>query len=157
MYKRLMNAVHTAEKWLLIALIAASVTVAFMQVFFRFVLMRPLSWSEELTRYLFVWMGMIGTSVALQNDSHFRMDILVLLVPEQVKRVLSVVWDLIIFGFCCVMVYYGGIMLKNSLHQLSPALHISMAIPYASVPIAGLLMILSFIEKYTTGKEDSKR
>ena len=152
MYRRLMKAVHATEKWLLVALLASSVTIAFLQVIFRFVLQRPLSWSEELTRYLFVWMGMIGTSVALQNGSHFRMDILILLVPERVKKFLSIIWDIIVFGFCCVMVYYGGVMMQNSLHQLSPALRISMAIPYASVPVSGLLMILSLVEKYTIRK-----
>lgn len=156
MFKKFMKAVHFAEKWVLITLIIMSVITAFLQVFFRFILGKPLSWSEELTRYLFVWMGMLGTCVALRFDSHFRMDILVLLVPQRGRRYLAMFWDICVFAFCCAMVWCGALLMKNSLHQLSPALRISMAIPYSSIPISGGLMILNLIEKYFGGKGESK-
>lgn len=156
MFKKFFKALHFAEKWLLICLLFFSVVTAFMQVFFRFVLRAPLSWSEELTRYLFVWMGMIGACVALQSDSHFRMDILVLLVSERVRRILAIFWDICVFILCCIMVYCGIGILKNSLHQMSSALRISMAIPYSSIPLSGILMILGLIEKYFVRKEGPK-
>jgi len=156
-YRRLMKGVHIAQKWLLAALMLIMVMISLAQVVFRFVLKMPLSWSEEVSRYLFIWASMLGASAALDQDKHFRMDILVLVFPEKVKRFLSVVWDLANAVFCVVMVYYGFTLTANNIIQLSPALRISIAIPYVSIPVAGILMLLGIVERQIVNRIDKPK
>ena len=146
-YCKMMKGVNFAQKWLIIILLFCAVITSLLQVFFRFVIKMPLSWSEELSRYLFIWLSMLGASAALEQDKHFRMDILVLAFPPKVKKVLAVVWDIINAVFCVVMVYYGFILTNNNIIQLSPAMRISIAIPYVSIPISGILMLLQIINR----------
>lgn len=143
------------KKWTLIVVMFCSVITSLMQVFFRFVLKMPLSFTEELSRYLFIWMSMVGASVALDNGSHFRMDILIHLFSKRVNRYLSLVWDISCLAFSIIMVYYGTLLTQNNIRQLSPAMRISIAIPYAAIPISGALMVLGIVERRFLSKEVS--
>ena len=145
--QKIFDAAKRLKKWTLIVVMFCSVMTSLMQVFFRFVLKMPLSFSEELSRYLFIWMSMIGASVALDQGSHFRMDILIQLLSEKMKRYLCIIWDISILIFSVIMVYYGTLLTQNNINQLSPAMRISIAIPYASIPISGVFMVLGIVER----------
>ena len=69
--------------------------VLIMQVFFRFVLNSPLIWSEELARYLFIWLTMLGLSYNVRTDNNISMTLIVSKMPKEAQKILSLGTDLI--------------------------------------------------------------
>src|SRR3954447_26405416 len=78
-----LNAAAELLLWVLVALV---IIVTFVQVVFRYGLESSLSWSEELARYIFVWIIFIGTSVATQRRQHIFVEVLVALMPPPLRR-----------------------------------------------------------------------
>ncbi len=122
------------------------VAVTFAQVIFRGALDRPLAWSEEVARYLFVWIVFIGGAWAVPDDAHFRMDLLLSLTRGLSRRVVVLFSCLCMIAFAIVMLVYGIRLVSSVASQISPALRISMAIPYSALPLSGLLIIVHALE-----------
>ncbi|MDI3480404.1 MAG: TRAP-type transport system small permease protein [Tepidanaerobacteraceae bacterium] len=136
------------EEYLLVLLIGAMTVVTFAQVFFRFVLNSPLAWSEELARYLFVWITFIGASVALHRWGHFQVDIVVNLFPDNIKKIIESAIYVLIMLFASIIVYYGFVLTQYTSVQLSPALQLNMAVPYFALPLSGLLIFFHTLERF---------
>ena len=105
-------------------------------VFTRYVMSNQASWSEEMARFLLIWIGILGAAYASGQRMHLSID---LLKNKPVKLIASLI---ILFAFG-VLVLGGSrlVLLTAELGQRSPALGIPMSIIYAVVPISGLLII----------------
>src|SRR3990172_2317165 len=79
-----------AEAVVIIAIVGVMTVVIFLQVVYRYGLTQPLYWSEELARYLFVWLSILGATLALQKRGHFGLDVLFRAFPEQLKQYATV-------------------------------------------------------------------
>ncbi|NLZ54129.1 MAG: TRAP transporter small permease [Thermoanaerobacteraceae bacterium] len=134
------------EKAIIVIATAAMAIVTFMQVVFRVVLNNPLAWSEEVSRYLFICIVLFGGALAVANNEHFKMDFLYTAVPKKYKKLLNLISCLAMIIFALIMIIYGGKLMKSVITQLSPALRISMAIPYSVLPISGLLILIHIVE-----------
>ena len=134
------------EKTFVVTLTIAMVFVTFLQVIFRVFLDNPLAWSEELSRYLFVWIVFIGGAWAVSGDAHFKMDFLTTVVPDKYKKVLDIFSSICMIAFALIMVVYGWRLAMSVNTQLSPALRVKMTIPYSALPISGLLIIIHAVE-----------
>jgi len=135
-----------AEIALLIVLLLGMVATCFAQVIFRLVLGHPLAWSEELARYLFVWLTFIGGSVAIAESAHFKMDLLAFAFKERGKAILQLIVSICLLSFSIVLIIYGLPLVKMVSSQKSPALRISMSIPYFALPINGFLSSFHCVE-----------
>ncbi len=144
--KTLLYYLKKGEMTLVITLTVAMVAVAFAQVVFRGLLDSPLAWSEEVARYLFVWIVFIGGAWAVSGDAHFRMDFLLTASKGGFRR--AIVWFscLCMVVFAAVMLIYGLKLVASVSSQISPALRISMSIPYSALPLSGLLIIIHALE-----------
>ncbi len=127
------------EVAILIFLLLGMVATCFAQVIFRLVLGHPLAWSEELARYLFVWLTFVGGSVAIAESAHFKMDLLAFACNEKGKTILKLVVSICLLSFSAILIIYGLPLVKMVSSQKSPALRISMSIPYLALPINGFL------------------
>ncbi len=112
-----------------------------LQVFFRYVLLKPLSWSEELARYCFVWLSFIGASMALGQKLHFGIDYLVNKFPSRFRAGLSIATNLLVLIFCLVMVIHGYKTLETARYMISAGLYLRMDFVFAAIPISGVIMI----------------
>jgi len=121
------------------------VVAVFLQVFFRYVINNPLNWSEELSRYVFVWVSMIGASIGMKKKAHFGLDALYRLFPEKQRRALEIFIYSLISIFLLVLVYFGILLSKEIYLQKAPGLEISMAIPYSAIPVGSLLMLVHIL------------
>src|SRR3990170_7727102 len=83
------------EATVLILLVVAMTVVVFLQIFYRYVLAQPLYWSEELARYLFVWLSILGATLGLQRSGHFGLDIFYQMLPDRGRRALEFVIHLL--------------------------------------------------------------
>lgn len=113
-----------------------------LQIFFRFVIYIPFPWSEECSRYLMIWMGMLGSVVALQKGRHIGVTVLMEKLPSVLQKLAMFIVRLVIIGFLFVLLQQGIEFALFNREQLSPAMEISMLIPYTSVPVGAVMMIL---------------
>lgn len=115
------------------------------QVFTRFVINYPLHWSEELARYLMLYVVFFGSSLALRNHSLIAIEFLAESISKNKRKVLKIIIILISIVFFIILLYQGIDMLGRVQVQKSAGLGISMAIPYAGIPIGAALMIINSI------------
>lgn len=143
--RRLSELVATATAVPLVAAGAVMVGVVLAATFFRYVLNSPLTWSEELARYLMIWIGLVGASVTMRHGEHIRINAVRRRLPGPVRFV----GDLLVAGaiawFLWVMTLYGWEYALRGSRQISPALGISMQWPLLAVPVAGALMLVQHL------------
>ena len=137
------------EEVIMMALLAMILAIMFGQVIMRYVFSAALSWSEEASRYLFIWLAFLGISYGIKTKSHLRVDLLETFVPG-LKKPLEVFVDLVFLVFCVYMVrpgYEMVIFLRNT-GQTSPAVGIPMYVVYLSLLCGYILAIARLVEKY---------
>ena len=127
---------------LLGVVVAVMVAGCFWQVFTRFVLNSPSKYTEELLRYLLIWMTMLGVPYAYGKDSHLSINLVTRSFSEKGMLLTKIgIEILILFLSVFVMIAGGWIVTMNSSGQISPALHMPMEFYYLCVPIGGVLLV----------------
>jgi len=139
---RLASALSAVSCWLMIVLGVAMCIVVLLQVFFRFVIYVPFPWSEELARYLMIWLGMVGSFVALRKGRHIGVTILIERLPEKIFAILAPVLQAIMIAFLLTLAVEGMSLALFNAAQKSPAMQIPMFYPYLAVPVGTALMII---------------
>lgn len=119
-----------------------------LQIIFRFVLNVPLPWSEELSRYAFVWSTTLGISVFMRGRKHSSVDLLEIFLPEKWRKWTLALADILCEVFFFVMIIGGIKMVAVTMDQISPALSIPMGFMYLSVPLSGAVMVLMSAENF---------
>lgn len=122
-------------------LIAAMTVLVALQVVFRYVINYTLPWSEELSRYVFVWASLLGAGVALGRAAHLGVDSLVRRVPAVLRQFLAALVRVLIAAFALLLGYQGLILLPATVSQRSPTLGLPMVAVFAAVPIAAAIFL----------------
>jgi TRAP-type C4-dicarboxylate transport system permease small subunit len=138
---RFCERLNRATELVIAVLLALTVMVALLQVVFRYGLDSSLSWSEELARYLFIWVIFIGMASAARRGQHMAVEALAGVLPGPALRPLAVLVAIISIVFFGVVFYTGVLLTENAIHQQSTALEISVAFVYVSAPIGAALTI----------------
>ena len=128
----------------LIILMAVMVFDVSWQVFTRFILQDPSSFTEELAGFLLIWIGLLGASYALYTKAHLGIDILTSKLSGFKRQFTQIMIHIIVILFALFVLVIGGIRLVNitlTLNQISPALGIQMGYVYLVLPLTGILMI----------------
>jgi C4-dicarboxylate transporter DctQ subunit len=131
-----------------LAVILAGITaLVLLQVIARYGFGRPPSWTEELARYLQVWLVMLAAPVCLRRGMHLAVDYLSPRLDPLGMAHATI--RLLVLGsvaaFAGVLAWFGITLLAVAAVQRSPALGISMAWPYAAIPLSGALMFLEAV------------
>lgn len=127
----------------LVALIMFSlIMVVFTQVLLRYVLRTSLPWTEEMARYLFVWLVFIATSVCVKKQAHLGIDFLIIRLPQEVQRHFYTLSLVLSLAFSIVVVYKGYDLLSRSGDQISPMLHVPMSFVYIIIPVSYMVICL---------------
>ena len=148
--KKLAHVYDKLEEYLLVYTMAACVVIVFAQVLCRYVLNQSLSWSEELTQYLFVWLIWLGTSLAAKYKEHIALTIVLDALSEKGRCVLDVIIKLIWIGICVFMLVVGidvvSAMFERGRTSFSmPWLHVWVV--YLAVPFSqGILTLRLFFQ-----------
>lgn len=142
----------------LVVIMAVMVVNVLWQVFTRFVLKSPSSFTDELSRYLLIWVGLLGASYATGKKLHLSIDILPNKSTPDTQKKLYIIINIIVAAFAFFIMTIGGfnlVYITYSLDQYSAALEISLAIIYLVIPISGVLIIfysiLNLFEKPSFG------
>lgn len=118
-------------------------------VFSRYVMGEQAKWTEELARFLLVWVTLLGGAVAFGTRGHLGVDFFVAKFhPDAQKLLAVVVHGIVLFFAIAVFLYGGGRMVTDALamEQMTPALGWKMGHVYLALPLAGIFMVLFTIE-----------
>ena len=114
------------------------------QVLSRYVFQAPSSFTDELSRYMLIWLGMLGSAYVAGQNNHLAIDILPQRLTGKPKMRLMIFIHVIIIAFVLpVMVLGGGnlVYITYVLEQRSATLQVPLAYIYAIIPISGLLVV----------------
>jgi TRAP-type C4-dicarboxylate transport system permease small subunit len=127
------------------ALLLLVVTVSW-QVFSRYVLNDPSSWTDELSRYTMVWLGLLGASYLFGIKAHLAITLLAHSIPSKMNHFLQFFINMVILTFVILAMFKGGITLVGrTMSQLTPALQIPMAYVYLILPISAVIITVYII------------
>ena len=131
------------ERGLLGGLMAGIAIVTFLQVVLRYLFGVPLAWSEELGRFLLVWLTFIGAGVLVRlPDGHPAVDTLPQALPGRARYVVERASRLLVIVACVAMGWGGARMTQVQWTQTSPSLELSMGMVYLCIPVGAVLGVL---------------
>jgi len=139
-----------ALKYLVIFLSSAIVIVVTFQVFSRFVLQSPSSFTEELSRFLLIWIGLLGGAYGYHSNAHLGLDIITNRLKESLQHWVAISSHLLIMLFAITVMIMGGLSLVSLTFdppQFSAAMEIKMGYIYSVVPISGVLIVFISLMK----------
>ncbi|WP_425635806.1 TRAP transporter small permease [Algoriphagus yeomjeoni] len=135
------------DKWiayLLVILMSLMVVNVTWQVVSRYIFQSPSSFTDELSRYMLIWVGMLGAAYVAGKNEHLAIDILLTKLEEKAQDKLMILINTCIFIFALVVMVIGGsnlVYLTFILEQKSAVLQIPLAYIYGIIPFSGLLVI----------------
>lgn len=141
----LINPLDKALGYCLAALMVAMVASVVWQVLSRYLFVVPAAWTEEVARFLLIWIGMLGAAFAYRHGSHLGISLMSDRLAEPGQRRLAVVVHAICLLFAvCVLVVGGSslVFMTWELNQVSAAMGLPIAVVYGVIPLAGLLICL---------------
>ncbi|MDD5922210.1 MAG: TRAP transporter small permease [Eubacteriales bacterium] len=145
-YSKFLDGLEKVEKFILVVTIGLMVVIMLYQVIMRYVFSKSNAWSEELTRYLFILNVMLASAVAVRSNSHLQIDVFLNKMHEKTKAGFTIVSTILGIIFLFYLLKASIDVCRYTVNNISAGLHFTMAIPYASIPIGAVLMILSSIE-----------
>ena len=144
--QRLTAALDRCVCWVCIALLGAIFVIMVLQVTCRYVLGSPLVWSEELSRYLYIWVCYLGAPVALRRGNHIAITLLVDWLPPKVGRAVSVFWHVVAFLLLIELAIQGAVLAARSHTLIAITIPVPWSLIYVVVPISAVLMMLETTE-----------
>ncbi len=118
----------------------AMVLLTCWQVFTRYVLKNPSTWSEELVGYLFAWMSLLGASIVTCERGHMNIPIVVERFGAGAQKGLLCLGELIAFLFSAVILVFGGVQITTlAMGQMTSSLGVPIGIFYIVLPLCGVL------------------
>lgn len=142
------SAIKYLDKTLAAALIAVMACILLCvswQVISRYMLKDPSSVTEELARFLLIWVGMLGAVYAYRTNSHLGLNLVLDKMSEKPKKFTLALIQVLVIVFSALVLVFGGYELVDltlELKQISAALSVNMGVVYAVLPISGILLIL---------------
>lgn len=127
----------------IIIMIALVVSVVW-QVFSRYVMNQPSTLTDELARFLMIWVGLLGAAYTVGANRHLSIDLLLTKLSPQQQALANITINLLIFVFAGSVIVAGGvklIMRTLATHQLSAAMQIPVGYIYIILPLSGVIMM----------------
>jgi TRAP-type transport system small permease protein len=156
-YVRLTNLLNKVVGYMLFIMLAVMSVLISWQVFARFVAGNSLTFSEEASRFLMIWLTLLGAAYAVKEGSLIAVDILQNKLTGKPAKVLKVIMSVSTSVFYIILIIYGFKMAQNVSFQTAPTTGLSMFWPMLAVPVGGALMLIntiaSLIEDFI-GKEE---
>ncbi|MDO5397910.1 MAG: TRAP transporter small permease [bacterium] len=122
---------------------SAMVLLTCWQVFTRYILNNPSSWSEELVSYLFAWMALIGASVVTGERGHMNIPIVVDKMGKRAQKFFYIFSETAAFVFSAVILVYGGTKITAlAMGQLTSSLGVAIGVFYVILPLCGVLNMI---------------
>ena len=146
-FSKIGNRLETMIMFILIVITCLLIVVGSAQIFFRYVVNYSLFWSEELMRYLFVWLVMLGIGVGVRHNAHVAVDALNYVLSAKSQKAASIFIGLLGLALFATLAWLGGQLSLKYMHQLSPAIRLPMGAVYLAIPLGSLLSCFFHLEQ----------
>lgn len=121
----------------------AMVVLTCWQVFTRYILQNPSSWSEELVSYLFAWASLFGAALVTGERGHMNIPILVEKMGMGAQKAFAIVAEVIACAFAVIILIYGGVQIASlAMGQMTSSLGVPIGVFYVMLPVSGVLNII---------------
>jgi len=141
----------------LMAILVGIVGVTFIQILFRYIFHLSLAWSEEIARYLFLWLASLACAYAFKTRSHFALRFLVDHLGRRTQRWIETLVVFVVSAFLLLFVWKALEFTFSMAQQIAPSTRISMAIPYSSSWVGGILMLYYVLRNWWEDRQTRKR
>ena len=135
-------------KWLTIFLVGILAVNVFLGVFFRYALNDSLSWYEESSKYLMLWLVFTGAPIVLKQNGHVSLDLLPKLVPRRLQDFNYLVIYTIVLMLLCVFVWQGFDLAWRARAQQMTTIDVSFFWVYLAIPLGCAVMVLVSLETW---------
>ena len=151
-----LSALDRVMAWSCYGLLVVIVGVTSLQVFLRFILKSPVSWSEEVALLLLIWFGMIAIASAVHHHGHIAITAIRDLLPPAAAHGLDILAQLLILGFGLALAFQGVALVGIVGLQILPASNISKVWLYYPIIVGGVLMAINALGNVLTGQTAPK-
>jgi len=131
-------------------MVPAMTGIVFVQVILRYVFLSPLSWIEELARYLLVWISCFGAAYGVRKGEHIAVMFLNNMFKGYMKSALTILIHILVIILFMVCFIKGIGLSIRQWNVVTPALQIPRTLPYSGIPISFAIMLLFSLELFIT-------
>lgn len=154
--KKLDKILDNVMRFLMAMAMLSLVVGGFWQIFTRWILRDPSTFTEEFMRYMLIWASMLGSAYCFYRDKHLTLDLFKRRAKGTAGLILNVFIEaMTLFFVIYVFVYGGGRMAMNSTNY-SPVMQIPFSILYMILPLSGCFIVVARILKYIQLYQDMK-
>jgi len=148
MMKRIIGWYHRILTWLMVATVAILIVPVTLQIISRYTQLIPsYIWTEELSRFLFIWMVMLGAMIGVREHTHFEVDVWPDLGPKP-TALLRIVSHVFVLVFALVFVWWGIQFVRFGWDQLSELAELPMPWIFVAWPLSGVTWVLFLGESF---------
>ncbi len=135
-------------------LVVTVAVVVLLQVGMRYLFAYPNPWSEEVSRFCFIWMSLLGASLAVEQRAHFGFDQVTKGLAPRAKRAVEAFAWAVVLMFSLLLIVTGLALVDLTMGERSSALNLPIALVYAAVPVSGVLMVIHMLAGPGPGSGD---
>ena len=126
-------------------LVITVAVVVLLQVLMRYLVAQPNPWSEEVSRFAFIWVSLLGASLAVEHRAHFGFDQVTKKLAPRAQRVVETFAGGVVLVFALLLIATGIALMHLTMGERSAALNLPIALVYAAVPVSGVLMVIHLL------------
>jgi len=130
------------------------ITVGAVQIFMRYMPeINPMSWVDEIMRYLNIWLVLLAASIGVKQGIHLRMDYLLYrFVSEKGIKVVRLVTELAMMASLILLIYFGFLRVMDNRYTVIQSMPLSIAWFYAAIPVGGIFILFENLLIFIHGK-----
>lgn len=144
--KRILDPVCKGVEWILALLMACFSVIILLQILFRYILGTPLIWSEQVSRYMFIWGCMLAVPLVFREGRDICFDLVRQKLPQKLQNALFFMTDILLLAFAGLYLYYSFQFCVASKDLVSAGIRIKTIYIYAAQPVSAFMLILVIIE-----------
>lgn len=144
MIEKMDNGLRQIEKWCMVIALVAMGIIMTLEVVFR-LFFGGLTWSEELAKYIFVWMVFIGMSYGIGKDMHIKLDVITIRFSDKIRRILRMICDVVLVVMFIILVRPACQYFISQTTQRTATLGTNMGIVALVMPISFILCIIRLV------------
>ena len=119
--------------------------VVLLQVLMRYLVAQPNPWSEEVSRFCFIWVSLLGASLAVEHRAHFGFDQVTKKLAPRAKKAVEAFAGTVVLLFSLLLIGTGIALMDLTMGERSSALNLPIALVYAAAPVSGALMAIHLL------------
>jgi len=143
MWSKTLGGINKVTKYMTSGFLIVMVVIIFLQIVSRIVIQSSFSWTEELARFLMIWLTFLGAAFSFQHGAHIGISMLTDKLPKKVSAIITLLVGILCSVLFVILTVKGFELVGKSANQTSPAMRIPMSYVYSVIPISGVLLTLN--------------